>query len=85
MDLTTLYSNLKPFEPYFKLLSSFYYNEEGYPRIVDYVESQMTPEDHKIFKENITSLHKKFLELERLNMEILRLQNENMKLLTKTY
>jgi|688.fasta_scaffold835843_2 hypothetical protein len=85
MDLSTIYKNFKPFEPYFKLIFEFYYNEEGNPRVIDYAKPYMTSEDHKIFKENIISLHKKYLQLDVLSMEIFRLHNENIKLFFKNY
>jgi hypothetical protein len=85
MDLSTLYKDFKPFEPYFKLIMSFYYNEDGNPRVVDFPLPHMTPEEQKIFKENIISLHKKYIEFDVLSREIFRLQSENIKLYFKLY
>jgi hypothetical protein len=85
MDLSTKYKNLKPLEPYFKLIMNFYYDEEGNPRVIDFTKPYMLPEEHKIFKHNVILLHKKYIQFDFLSMDILRLHTENMKLFFRMY
>ncbi len=85
MDLTSIYNKYKIFEPYIKLIMYISYNEKGYPRIIDVMEFYMTPEDHKIFSENIVLLHKKMLELDRIILEINRKNIENYNLFLRSF
>ena len=81
MELSESYKHLKPFEPFFRTMFDLTYNKDGNPRIIDIMENYLTKEDYALFKTNTLLLHKNYVELNHLMIQIVRLNYENFNLL----